>query len=326
MSRILVTGGNGFVGSSLVPLLQKRGQDFRLLLRHPTPGPAASPDDGVERRTVGDLTQVTDWGPHLDGIDTVIHLAARVHLLGRQEEGLYRQANTDLTLALAQAAVRAGVRRFVHLSSIKALAEASRPGSALTDDTPAAPLDAYGRSKRAAEQGLQTLAAGTGMVCISLRPPLVYGPGVRANFLSLLRLVDRGLPLPLGGIRNRRSLISVANLADAIVTAATRPAALSGTWLVADQPSLSTPDLVRAMALALGRPARLLPVPHSLFAVGSRLPVLAGLFSRLSGSLEVDDSRFRRAFAWSSPVPIAAALTDTAAWYRAMRRGGGEAA
>lgn len=309
--RVLVTGAGGFVGCALLPALAARGHTVVAAVRRPL----GLPD--VAEAVVGDIATVADWRPWLEGIDAVAHLAAWVHRPGQRGAEADRAAhavNAEATGRLAAAAAAAGVRRFVFLSSVKALGESS-PGRPLTDaDTPA-PADAYGRSKLEGERRLAAAAAGTGMAAVSLRPPLVHGPGVRANLLTLLRSIERGVPLPLAAVRNRRSLIHVGTLADAVVRALERPGAEPGPYLVADAPALSTADLVRTLAAGMGREARLWPLPPALLAAAARLPRVGGAVARLTGDLEIDGGRFRRVYDWQPPLPQDEALRRTAAWY-----------
>ncbi|RME33057.1 MAG: SDR family oxidoreductase [Gammaproteobacteria bacterium] len=306
---VLVTGATGFVGRSLCRLLVERGIPCRAAIRIPL----AAPDlpTPVQSVVTGDIGPATDWSEALTEVEAVVHLAARVHHLKDDQPGLYRQVNTLGTLHLAGQAARAGVRRFVFLSSVKAVGESGH----LTPDTPPTPADAYGRSKREAELGLRDLEARTGMEVVILRPPLVYGPGVRANFLRLLRLIDRGVPLPLASVDNRRSLLYVDNLADAILTCLAHPAAAGQTFYVSDGEPLSTPALIRHLAHALGRPARLVPFPPVLLRLAARLLGRGALADRLLGDLTVDDLPLRRTLTWTPPCSIEEGMARTARWY-----------
>lgn len=315
--RVLVTGANGFVGRSLVPLLAARGHWVRAAVRRDgTAVPGAA-----EAVAVGDIGPDTDWTRALDGIDAVAHLAARVHVMkDRAADPLaaFRLVNRDGTRRLAESAAAHGVRRVVSLSSVKALVDESQnaPLDAATRPDPHSP---YGVSKLEAEQALGAVAERTGLETVVLRPPLVYGPGVGGNFRSLLRLVATGLPLPLGGLDNRRSLIFVGNLADAIATALTHPNAPGGRFLVQDGAPLSTSELVRAIGDALGRPARLIPLPVGLLALGARLTGKQPVFDRIAGSLTVDDRAIRTALDWRPPQDFATGLRHTAEWFKASR-------
>ncbi len=309
---ILVTGATGFVGRALLPRLLAARHRVRAVVR----GPGAAMPAGVEAVTVADLGSVPDWGPALAGVRLVVHLAARVHVMGEtgaEAEALYHRINVEGTRRLATAAAAAGVERFLLMSSVKAMGEGG--GATLTELTPARPTDAYGRSKLAAEAALRE-AAGTTMAWVVLRPPLVYGPGVGANFLRLLRLAGRGLPLPLAAIDNRRSLVFVDNLADAVALCLVHPGAANRCFLVHDGEPLSVPDLIRRLARSLGRPARLFPVPPGLLRLGAAALGADAAFERLCGSLTVDDTALRAATGWAPPVSTEDALAATAAWAR----------
>ena len=328
---VLVTGATGFVGRSLLPCLLARGYRVRAALRRA----GASLPVGVDAVTVGELGPATDWREALDGVERVVHLAARVHVMGegghtlklpsnagppsRPDTGAlslsefasmsrYHQTNVEGTRHLAEAAVAAGVRRFLLMSSVKALGDGG--AIPLTEATPPAPSDPYGWSKLNAEAVLRQ-AAGSTMAWVVLRPPLVYGPGVGANFLKLLRLSRSGLPLPLAAVNNRRSLVFVGNVADAVCQALDHPGAINQAFLIQDGPALAVPELIRRLAHHAGRPARLFPVPPALLrgvmmALGAR-----GVYERVCGSLEVDDSAFRTAVAWSPPFSMDEGLRVT---------------
>jgi len=298
MSRILVTGATGFVGQGLVARLTADGRPF------------LAPD----RKSIGDIGPDTDWTTALDGMDAVVHLAGRAHIFKAEADPLitFRKVNTAGTARLAEQAARAGVRRFLLVSSVKAAVDVSGLNAVTEADAPS-PRTPYGVSKLEGEQALR--AAAGKMETVVLRPPLVYGPGVRANFLALLKLVDRGIPLPLGSVRNLRSLIARDNLVDAILTAIDAPGAGGGTFYVTDGKPLSTPDLIRRLARALGRSATLLPFPPVLLRMPAALLGRAESADSLLGSLVVDDAAFRAATGWQPPVTAAQAFADVAAWY-----------
>lgn len=314
MAKILLTGADGFVGrAALARLLRDGGpgdgHQIRVAVRRSADWPA-----GVEPVRIGDLADPvaggaqTDWSAAVAGMDAVVHLAALAHQRGADAATITR-VNTDAAIALGRAAAAAGVRRFVFLSSVKALAEDSgaRP---LRDDDPPRPGDAYGRAKLAAERGLAAL----GLSLVVLRPPLVHGPGVKANFHSLLRLASgrSRLPLlPLGGMRNQRSLIHVDHLADAIAVAVARRD-VTGAFLVADQPALSTSALITELASGAAHPPRLMTLPAWVWRLAAVLPGTRGYARRLAGSLAVDDQPFRAAFDWRPPCDSRAALRATA--------------
>jgi len=263
---------------------------------------------------VPDMNAQTDWHAALAGCNAVVHLAARVHLMhdtAQDPLALYRATNTEATLNLARQAAQAGVKRFVFISSIKVNGEGCDTPYRETDV--AAPEDAYAMSKWEAEQGLQRIAQETGLEIVILRPPLVYGPGVKANFLRLMRMVQRGWPLPLGAIRNRRSLLYLGNFVDAICLCVEHPAAAGQTFLLDDGAPVSTPQLVRAVARAMGRPARLLAVPVGVLELAGALLGKRKAVARLTGSLCVDSSAIRLRLGWKPPFSMEAGLAATVA-------------
>jgi UDP-glucose 4-epimerase len=271
---------------------------------------AALPNEVV----VPDMDAQTDWHAALAACSAVVHLAARVHLMrdtAQDSLALYRATNTEATLNLARQAAQAGVRRFVFVSSIKVNGEGRDTPYRETDA--AAPEDAYAISKWEAEQGLQRIAQETGLEIVILRPPLVYGPGVKANFLRLMRMVQRGWPLPLGAIRNRRSLLYLGNFVDAIRLCVEHPAAAGQTFLLDDGQPVSTPQLVRAVARAMGRPARLLAVPVGVLERAGALLGRRKTVARLTGSHCVDSSAIRLRLGWKPPFSMEAGLAATVA-------------
>ncbi len=303
--RVLVTGATGFVGSALCPRLVSRGHGPVRALRR-----AEGSGDGV---VVGDIDAGTDWRAALTGCEAVVHLAARVHRMqdGPDAAARYRATNTEGTLNLARQAAGLGVRRFVFVSSIKVNGEGG-DAPYREADIPA-PQDAYAISKWEAEQGLWRIAGETGLEVVVLRPPLVYGPGVKANFLALLRLVARGWPLPLGAIDNRRSLLYLDNFVDAIALCLEHPDAAGQTFLIDDGVAVSTPDLVRAIAQAMHRPARLLAVPPGVLSLAGALVGRRAAVARLTGSLWVDASLIRARLGWRPPYTLAQGLAATCA-------------
>jgi nucleoside-diphosphate-sugar epimerase len=322
VSRILITGASGFVGRALLPVLAPR---HRLVLaQRRRDGQSAIAD--AEHRFVGDIGPQTDWSAALREIDAVVHLAAYVHVDdARADPALAMQVNCAGTLRLAEAARRAGVRRFVFLSSVKVNGEASGDVPFREDDAPR-PEGAYAQSKWAAEQALAALAAegGPGSATseiVILRPPLVYGPGAKANFRALVRLCLLGLPLPFGAIENRRSLIYSGNLADAIgrvLDAPPRPGCR--TYLLRDGIDLSTADLVRRLAAGINRNARLVPLPQDWLRGLLELVGRGAMADRLVGSLTVDDARFRAEYAWRPRFTVDEGLAITARWFRDAAR------
>lgn len=276
--------------------------------------------EGVERIVVGNLGPDTDWRQALAGADGVVHLAARVHLMrddARNPLAVYREVNTAATLSLARQAAAAGIRRLVFLSSVKVNGEGcDRPYS---DSDPASPQDAYAHSKWEAEEGLRSIAAQTGLEVAILRPPLVYGPGVRANFLRLMRWVSGGVPLPLASVRNRRSLVFVGNLVSAVESCLMHPAAAGKTFLVSDGPPVSTAELVSDMAFALGIPDRSWPLPPIALRLVGVLLGRSEVVGRLLDSLVVDDAALRHDLGWQPPWTRAEGLRVTAEWFRNLR-------
>lgn len=313
--RILVSGAGGFVGTELVRSLLAAGHEVHGAVRRPLKQPVR----GVEYVTTEDLGGDSDWTSVLAGVDVVVHLAARVHVMRDAAGGslaAYRSANALGTQSLARAAAQAGTRRLVFVSSIKVNGEATFAERPFTDADPPRPQDPYAQSKWEAEQALADISRETGLETVVLRPPLVYGPGVKANFLALLRWVDRGFPLPLGCIDNRRSLLYLGNLVDALLACCTHPGAAGRTFLVSDTPPVSTPELVRMMASVLGCPPRLLPVPVVVLRGLAGLLGRAAAVDRLTQSLVVDGSGLERALDWRPPFTMTQSLEQTCAWYR----------
>ncbi|WP_283440308.1 UDP-glucose 4-epimerase family protein [Noviherbaspirillum suwonense] len=302
MEKLLVTGATGLVGASLCHTLLARGISFvpcvRKLPSTQSPGPAMF--------ETGDLSVAVDWTPALAGCTVVVHLAARVHMMQEQAadpEAVYRAMNVDATMRLAEQAAAQGVRRFIFVSSVKVNGEHTLSQPFRANDPPA-PEDAYGRSKLAAELALQAWAARTGTELVIVRPPLVYGPGVRANFLRLMQLVKSGVPLPLGNVRNSRSVVALGNLVDFLLLCASHPGAAGATWMVSDNRDLSLPELITLIATAMGRPARLLPVPTGLLAAGASLLGRRAAAGRLLDSLQVDVRPALDRLGWTPPLDV----------------------
>jgi nucleoside-diphosphate-sugar epimerase len=249
----------------------------------------------------------TDWSAALHGQTTVIHTAARAHVMNDKSEDPvqeFRQVNVDGTLKLARQAADAGIQRFVFVSSIKANGEQTALGQPFTPEDQPAPEDPYGLSKLEAEQGLRELASETGMEVVIIRPPLVYGPGVKGNFASMIKLVEKGLPLPLGAIRNKRSLVVLDNLVDLIITCIDHPAAANQVFLAGDGEDLSTTELLQGVAKAMGKPSRLVPVPAGLLMFGATMLGKKAMAQRLLGSLQVDISKARNLLGWQPPMSV----------------------
>lgn len=315
---MLVTGASGFVGAALLPALRARGHAVRAAARREIGC------DADEQVRVGDLGPETDWREALAGVDAVVHLAARVHVMhdtSTDPLAEFRRSNVEGTAALARAAAASGAKRLVFVSSIKVNGEAT-DGRPFTERDAPDPKDPYGQSKAEAEKALAGVAGETGLEVVVLRPPLVYGPGVRANFLRLLRLADRGVPLPFGAVDNRRSMVFVGNLADAIVRCVEHPAAAGRTFLVSDGEDLSTADLIRRLARALGKRASLVPVPPALMRTAARLLGRGAEADRLLGSLRIDSSALRESLGWRPPFTVDEGLAATAAWYRSSSAAG----
>ena len=301
-SRILVTGATGFVGRALVRRLLADGGCVRAVVR---PSSEALPAK-VERVAVDEIGPATDWTRALAGVDAIVHLAARAHVVrdsSADAYALYSAVNTRGALRLAEAAAAAGVRRFVFLSSARVHGERST-GAPFTESSPLVASDPYGRSKADAERGLASLARAGQLEPVILRSPLVYGPEARGNFARLVALVARGVPLPLAAVRNRRSLVYVGNLVDAIVRALDHPAAASQTFMVSDGEEVSTPELIRRIGRALGKPARLFSVPLALLRLAGTLAGRSDDVARLLDDLVVDSARIRTALAWHPPYTL----------------------
>lgn len=311
----LVTGANGFVGSALCARLLRDGTAVRGAVRSPSSQP-----DGVEAIAIGSLSPETDWTAALRNVDQVVHLAARVHVMNDKSSDRlaeFRRVNVEGTANLAHQAAAAGVRRFVYLSSIKVNGEFTEAGQPFTADDAPAPEDPYGVSKYEAEQALRQIAADTGMEVVIIRPPLVYGPGVKANFQSMMRWLARGVPLPLAAVTdNLRSLVALDNLVDLVVTCLNHPAAANQTFLVSDGEDLSTAQLLKRMGAAMGYPARLFYLPPALLKLGATVLNKSGIYQRLCGSLQLDIAKSRHLLGWSPPESLDEGLRRAAEDFR----------
>jgi len=341
MQQILVTGPDGFVGSAvcvklLAEDLQVRGAQWKAV-----PLPA-----GCESVVVGDIDGQTDWTAALQGVDAVVHLAARVHVMDDTAEdplAAFRTVNVEGARNLAQAAASAGIKRFVFISSIKVNGEAPQRScgqrsearrrisespsnqqpttinyAAFSEGDTPAPEDPYAQSKWEAEVALREIETETSMEVVILRPPLLYGPGVKASFLKLIQLVDKGIPLPLGGIKNKRSLLGLTNFADLICTCVVDERVAGQTFVVSDGDDISSPELVRRIATALGKKPQIFSVPESFMRLAGRLTGKSAHVQRLCSSLRIDASNVRKTLDWQPPCTMDQELEKVAEWYRAI--------
>jgi nucleoside-diphosphate-sugar epimerase len=305
---IFVTGATGFVGRALVQRLLADGQRLSAGLRSPTD--ALWPGE-VEMRNLGNLGVDSLDTLDLSGVSTVVHCAGRAHVMQDPEPdplSAFRRVNVAGTLSLAQRAAACGVRRFVYISSVKVNGERTAPGECFTETDIPAPLDAYGQSKYEAEEGLKAFATRNGMEWVIIRPPLVYGPGVKANFAALANAAANAWPLPLGGVHNKRSLVALENLVDFIACCVEQPMAANQTFLISDGQDLSTPELVRQLAQAAGTTARLPRIPLALLKTVAALLGKKSAVERISESLQVDISKARTLLRWVPPVTVAQGL------------------
>jgi nucleoside-diphosphate-sugar epimerase len=310
MLKILVTGANGFVGKSLCTSLVAQGEAVRAVVR------TANAQAGeVEQVVVGLIDAATDWSVALQDVDIVIHLAARVHVMNDTSIdplAEFRKVNVDGTLNLAQQAAKAGVKRFIFISSVKVNGEQTELSKPFAEADIANPQDAYGVSKWETEQVLHKISVQTKMEVVIIRPPLVYGAGVKANFASMLKVVNRGIPLPLGAIHNKRSFVYVGNLVSLIIRCIDHPAAANQTFLVSDGHDVSTTELLRGYADALGVKARLLPIPQKLVEGCAAIIGKRDVAQRLCGNLQVDISKAHNLLGWTPPISLADGLKATA--------------
>jgi len=309
MTNVLVTGANGFVGRALCAELAGRGIAVRAAVRRLDL--VARDTSDIEFVPVGNIGVATDWSSVEANVDYVIHCAARAHVMHETESdalAAYRAVNVAGTRRLAEQAAAAGVRRLVYLSSIKVNGEQTALGAPFLFSDAPAPEDPYGLSKCEAEQALWEVAAKTGLEVVVVRPPLVYGPGVKGNFLRLLRWVARGLPLPLGAVQNQRSLVGLDNLVDLLIRCVDHPAAAGQTFLVSDGQDLSTPELIRLLARAMNKSSRLIPVPVPLLRLAGRMTGKDGEVDRLVGSLQIDSSFASETLGWSPLVSVEAGM------------------
>jgi nucleoside-diphosphate-sugar epimerase len=308
--RALITGASGFVGSQLLSIM--RCSDLAIQTRSALRLQPKKIIDDYE--VVGNIGPLTDWNNTLSGIDVVIHLAARVHVMNDiSSDPLteYRLVNVQGTLNLARQAAKAGVRRFIFLSSIKVNGEETAPGECFSESSKPNPIDPYGVSKYEAEEGLRKICEKTGMEYVIIRPPLIYGPGVKANYQRLVQAVKRGFPLPFGCINNKRSMLALDNLIDFIILTTSEPRAANQTFLLSDGQDLSSKELVTKIALALGLPPRILPVPIILLQVLGRMLRKSAAIGRLLGSLQIDSSKARVLLGWKPPISVDEGIART---------------
>lgn len=314
--RVLVTGASGFVGRALVARLAEAATPVRAALRHV---PSANMH-GVEVAQVGDIHATTDWRSTLDGVDAVVHCAARVHVMRETATdplAAFRDVNVAGTMQLARQARASGVRRFVFISSIGVNGAETTGRPFTTEDAPL-PHSPYAQSKHEAEVALRELAQRTGLEVAIIRPPLVFGPGAPGNFERLMQALHRGMPLPFGAVHNQRSFVALGNLTSLVHVCLNHPQAANQTFLVSDGEDISTTELLRRMAHGLGRQARLIPVPIGAIRALAGLLGKADFAQRLCGSLQVDISKTRALLGWAPPLSLADALNDAARHYLAQ--------
>lgn len=305
--KVLLTGASGFVGRELKAVFESVGHDVLASYRRA----------GVANSLVIDsIDGRTEWGAALAGIDCVVHSAGRAHVMNETASDpleAFRQVNTEGTLNLARQAAAAGVSRFVFISSIKVNGESTKLDKPFTETVEQIPCDPYGLSKYEAEQGLKLIAAETNLEVVIVRPVLVYGPGVKANFLSMMKWIRKGIPLPLGAIHNQRSLVSLDNLVDFVMLCCTHERAANETFLISDDSDLSTTDMLKKLGVALGVRARLIPVSMSLISAMAKIIGKGDLSSRICGSLSVDVSHAKKQLGWEPAVTVDTAFEKTAA-------------
>ena len=309
--KVLVTGASGFVGSGF---LTRAASESHISLRAALRTRNKLGISGIETVIVEGLTETASWHNAVKGCDAVVHAAGRVHIMHDTSFNPlveFRRVNVHGTLNLARQAAVAGVKRFIFLSSVKVNGEFTQPGHPFSENDIPAPQDPYGISKYEAEEGLRQLAKETGMAVTIIRPPLVYGPGVKGNFQSILRWVGSGIPLPFGAINNKRSFIALDNLVDFIMACIVHPKAANQTFLIADNEDLSITKLLQCVGLALGKPARLFPVSERLLNYGAILVGKKEMGQRLCGSLQVDFSKARELLGWTPPVSLDEGLRRT---------------
>ncbi len=302
---ILITGAGGFVGTFLVSEMARRRIPYRPVTRR----------RGQSSFIVGDIDGQTDWTAALEGVEVIVHLASRAHVTHETaplSEARFRCTNVDATLNLARQAARAGVKRFVFVSSIKVNGELTSPERPFTSADRPNPQNPYAQSKLDAELGLFAISRDTGLEVTVIRPPLVYGPGVKANFGTMMEWIDRGIPLPLGAVNNKRSFVYVGNLVDLIIVAARHPGAAGEVFVVSDGEDMSTTELFRRLAQALGRQCWVMPVPAPMLKVAATMLGRRDVADRLIDSLQVDCSKTREMLGWTPRISVDDGLQQTA--------------
>jgi nucleoside-diphosphate-sugar epimerase len=312
--NLLVTGANGFIGSGLCKKVLDMGGYVRGTVR-PSPCRNILPS-GVDVVPVEEIGPLTDWSNVMSGVDTVVHLAARVHVINpvaAHVSDTYRSLNVAGTERLARMAAASGIRRLIYMSTVKVNGQGK--SSPYTEKDNPKPVDPYAVSKWEAEKVLHEIAGETGLEVVVLRPPLVYGPGVKANFLELIKTVDKGIPLPLASVNNQRSFIYLENLVDAVIICIKHPKAAGQTYFVSDGENVSTPELIRRISSALARPVRLFPFPPGTLKMAGIITGKSAAMDRLLGSLTVDCSKICHELDWQAPFSMEQGLKETAKWY-----------
>ena len=323
--KLLITGTNGFVGKSLCPELCNQGHAVLTAMRS-LDKQVVDVDVDVDKVLITSISKETDWCSALQNVEVVIHLAARVHVMNEVAVDAlaeFRKVNVDSTLNLAIQAAKAGVKRFIFVSSVKVNGEHTLAGYPFLENNVANPQDSYGISKHEAEQGLLAIARETEMEVVIIRPPLVYGPGVKANFASMMKWMNKNIPLPFGAIHNKRSLVALDNLVSFIIHCADykkTPQAANQVFLISDGEDISTTELLQKVAKAFGKKALLLPIPVSLMTLSAKLLGKGDVANRLFGSLQVDCSKARELLGWEPVITMDEQLNKTADAYLAKKK------
>jgi nucleoside-diphosphate-sugar epimerase len=320
--KVLVTGPTGFIGRHLCAQLTQNGYGVRKALRHETGGSDLPERGGYETSVVGNINEATDWTRAVNGVDCIVHLAARVHVMREHETdplAAYRSTNTFATINLARSAAAAGVRRLVFVSTIKVNGEITYEKPFRAVDVPS-PMDAYAISKWEAEQSILRIGRESGLEVVIVRPPLVYGPGVKGNFLRLLQIINRGFPMPLAACQNKRSFVYLDNMVDLLIHCLSQPEAHGQIFLVSDGKDLSTPELVTRIAMAMDQKTRLISLPPAWLKIAAKLIGKPGLFDRLCGSLQLDIDHTCKTLKWTPPVSVDEGVRRTTLWYLSQRK------